>query len=48
MAHATSRRSHTAEVRVRFHANPSELFGGKVELGQVSVRVLRFSVSVIP
>ena len=33
MAHATSRRSHTAEVRLRFHANPSGIFGGKSGTG---------------
>jgi len=38
MAHATSRRSYTAEVRVRFNANTSGIFGGQSGTGTGSCK----------
>jgi hypothetical protein len=38
MTHATSRRSHAAEVRVRFRANQSGIFGGQIGTGTGSCK----------
>jgi ABC-type Zn2+ transport system substrate-binding protein/surface adhesin len=49
MAQAVSRWSHTAAARVLTQVNPVGFVVHKVALGQVSVRVLRFSpVNIIP
>jgi hypothetical protein len=49
MAQAVNRRPLTAAVRVRAWVNPMEFAVDKVALGQVFLRVLRFSsVSIIP
>jgi hypothetical protein len=49
MAQAVSRRRLTAEARVRAQVNPVEFVVDKVTLGQVFLRVLRFSpVNIIP
>jgi hypothetical protein len=49
MAQVVSRRPLTAEARVRARVNPWGFAVDKVALGQVSLRVLRFSpVNIIP
>jgi hypothetical protein len=46
MAQAVSRRPLTAAARVRAQVNPVGFVVYKVALGQVSLRVLRFPLSV--
>jgi hypothetical protein len=46
MAQAVSRRSLTAAARVRAQVNPVGFVVDKVALGQVSLRVLRFSLLI--
>jgi hypothetical protein len=41
--HAVSRRSLTAQARIRARVSPCEFMAGKVPLGQVSLRLLLFS-----
>ena len=49
MGQAVSRRSLTAEARVRFQASHEEFVVDEVALRQISLRVLRFPpVNIIP